>query len=639
MLKIGDLEFRNLEEQVRQNQSDIQYILQEEGVLNEFGIKVVGQVNSEEELPDAATYQGEYGDAYAVGTRTPYELFIYTRQFSGETGPQWFNIGYFPLSGPQGPIGPKGDTGPIALVYATIINSTRPLAPPMTLEFNSGYFNRSPQIGELFTFIYFYTGNATTYLCTGVVQTIQGTTVTASLGAYIKVTGPQGQQGEQGAQGEQGIQGIQGPQGPQGIQGPAGPGFQILGIVSAVNQLPDPSTVPDNQAYLVGTAAPYDLYVQVVPEGEAQQWVNAGQVTGIEGPQGPQGATGPTGPTALVTLYNYGINIEPVPGTTITENVTAFNRTPQIGERYFKQFYGIGSITGRSWLCIMTVQSISSGTTYTCRVNNAVETTGAEGKSFNWMGEWVSSNEYHENDVICYLNKLYINILAVNGSTTTPDADATHWQLMLEYDPPAVVSLTGTQGTLSASDWQTLQASDENYILCDNEIYKLADKQDTAGYRVYSHTGLDTTQNAAIKGITITISTLGWVATTIPVKPVTGIVKRYLHICELSAVANLVTYAYFMFFSSSNVAVNNSTNLRDRLYAEYATAILPASGFSIAPPFPGNVVGVKATNNLGQVEFRFSFESDSGSLGSSAWTYTSTMTNVTLTDIVIDLGA
>ena len=92
MLTFDGIEFRNLEEQVRRNQSDIKYILEEEGVLNQFGIKVIGQVTYSSDLPDPSTYKGEYGDAYAVGTKTPYQLYIFTRQFSGQTSPTWFNI-------------------------------------------------------------------------------------------------------------------------------------------------------------------------------------------------------------------------------------------------------------------------------------------------------------------------------------------------------------------------------------------------------------------------------------------------------------------------------------------------------------------------------------------------------------------
>ena len=79
MITIGDKQYRNLEEQVKKNMDDIQYILEEEGVLNEFGIKIVGQITPSSPLPDPDTYQGEYGDAYAVGTAAPYTIYIYTR--------------------------------------------------------------------------------------------------------------------------------------------------------------------------------------------------------------------------------------------------------------------------------------------------------------------------------------------------------------------------------------------------------------------------------------------------------------------------------------------------------------------------------------------------------------------------------
>lgn len=70
---------------------------------NLLGIRVIGAIDS---LPiPAGDY--EYGDAYMVGTETPYDMYIYTRP-DGEvhTEGYWFPIGKFPMPGPQGP---KGD--------------------------------------------------------------------------------------------------------------------------------------------------------------------------------------------------------------------------------------------------------------------------------------------------------------------------------------------------------------------------------------------------------------------------------------------------------------------------------------------------------------------------------------------------
>jgi len=87
MLAFGNKEFRNLQEQVLKNMDDIAAIEGGSMVIGEFGIKVVGQVESPDDLPDPETFEGEYGDAYLVGTQTPYDYYIYTRAFENEEYP------------------------------------------------------------------------------------------------------------------------------------------------------------------------------------------------------------------------------------------------------------------------------------------------------------------------------------------------------------------------------------------------------------------------------------------------------------------------------------------------------------------------------------------------------------------------
>ncbi len=200
-------------------------------MLNEFGITVIGIVDTPENLPTIYTYPTlEYGNAFAVGNSAPYELYIWTRAFSGQAEDFWFNIGLFPLAGPQGPKGDKGDKG------------------------------EKGDTGE--------TGP----------QGIQG------------IQGPVGPQGEKGATGSQGIQG---PTGPQGPKGDAGESFRIVATISSPSQLPTPTQSNKGQAYLVTIDGYNHLYV-VVGEDDLM-WVDAGQITGIEGPQGVAGPQGPTG--------------------------------------------------------------------------------------------------------------------------------------------------------------------------------------------------------------------------------------------------------------------------------------------------------------------------------------------------------
>ena len=116
MLKFGNREFRNLQEQVLKNMCDIQDIEQGATVLAAFGIKVVGQVNQVSDLPAPATYTGNLGDAFLVGTQAPYDYYIYAKAYDGQEQPAFYNLGQFPQPGPKGD---KGDAAGFGTVSAT----------------------------------------------------------------------------------------------------------------------------------------------------------------------------------------------------------------------------------------------------------------------------------------------------------------------------------------------------------------------------------------------------------------------------------------------------------------------------------------------------------------------------------------
>ena len=94
---------------------------------------------------------------------------------------------------------------------------------------------------------------------------------------------PQGPAGPQGLQGETGATGEQGP------KGDTGEGFKVLDYFSTVEKLNENVPNPEpGDAYGVGTAEPYDIYVY----GETAGWVNSGPLQGAQGPAGPQGEKG-----------------------------------------------------------------------------------------------------------------------------------------------------------------------------------------------------------------------------------------------------------------------------------------------------------------------------------------------------------
>lgn len=232
MLTINGKEFRNLEEQVLKNQSDIKFIKNEQGVLNQFGIKVVGEGADLLDLPSVENYkqsnpEWEYGDTYAIGTVPPYSLYVLTRANVSNAEDYWFDIGDFPAPGPKGDTGEPGPVGPAG---------ERGLQGP---------------------------------------QGIQGI---------------QGRTGAVGPVGPAGAQGVRGERGPMGLPGES---FRIIDILSSTSQLPTPTEDIRSNAYLIEIDGYNHLFVII---GDTTlEWFDAGSIEGIQGPQGVPGIQGPVG--------------------------------------------------------------------------------------------------------------------------------------------------------------------------------------------------------------------------------------------------------------------------------------------------------------------------------------------------------
>lgn len=241
IIKDGEV-LRNLTEQV----GFLTDIYNTNKVLASWGIKVVGRVDNDSQLPPAATYDGEYGDAYAVGQVPPYSFWIWTRPAIAGGLAYWFNYGPISIVGPQGPVGPQGKQGPQGA-------STKWYIAPAQVgaDLNVGDLLLDPKSGDVL--IYTEAGNW-------------------ALRGNIR-----GAQGLQGIQGPQGLRGEQGPQGPQGQRGDVGGFISIRGKISNADQLPTPASL-DNLtiAYLVGASEPYDLYIQIGETSDVATWNNVG---------------------------------------------------------------------------------------------------------------------------------------------------------------------------------------------------------------------------------------------------------------------------------------------------------------------------------------------------------------------------
>lgn len=292
MIKLNNVELRNLEEQVEKNKQDIQDFKDANQTIAEFGIYVQGILSNASLLPEVGV---NYGDAYLIGTTTPYDMRVWTR-VDGGAG-TWVDLGAFPLQGP------KGDRGEIGSIIAT--GNGDPTNTP-TRE-NDFYLNVTT--GELFKSVYVYIADTYGWQSVG------------------SLKGPRGERGERGYQGIQGpvgptgATGPIGPQGPQGIQGPVGPAFNVQGTLTSTAQLPTPTAEMQDKGYCYripdANSVPHIWIVQGSNEVGPFSWVDIG-VAGIQGQPGPAGVGIDTLTEVDFTLGNRNIQYDTIDGIKIS---------------------------------------------------------------------------------------------------------------------------------------------------------------------------------------------------------------------------------------------------------------------------------------------------------------------------------
>lgn len=173
MLKFGNKEFRNLEEQVEKNKEDIQNLAAGISAVMGFMPTVKGVYATADQIPE-----GSYntGDTFLIGSSTPYSVYIYT---ANDT---WQDIGQFPVAGPKGDKGEKGSQ----ILYGNT-------DPTVAIQANEGDYYINTTSGDWF------------------VKGVAAWSYALSL------------KGEKGERGERGLAGSQGPVGPAGPVGPVGP--------------------------------------------------------------------------------------------------------------------------------------------------------------------------------------------------------------------------------------------------------------------------------------------------------------------------------------------------------------------------------------------------------------------------------
>ena len=286
--------YLNLEKQVQKNKEDIEYIINQEGALNQFGLRVVGQVETISDMPTIQAYKQsnpnwEYGDAFMVGASKEEAtvvdvdnatLLVLTRANTIYPNDFWMNLGKFPKPGPVGPQGPQGEQG---------------IQGEHGLDVTSGAGLPTTQPPQGTTYI-----NATT----GDVYR-RYNNIWQLIGNIKGATGSIGPAGPQGKTGPIGQTGATGPQGPRGI------GVNILGTLTSTSQLPDPATVGKDSAYIIPADGVNHLWV--IEGTDNLVWTDFG-TAGI-GEKGDKGDAG----VGIDTMTNLDLTYG---NTTVTYNTT-----------------------------------------------------------------------------------------------------------------------------------------------------------------------------------------------------------------------------------------------------------------------------------------------------------------------------
>lgn len=236
--------YLNLEKQVQKNKEDIEYIINQEGALNQFGLRVVGQVETISDMPTIQAYKQsnpnwEYGDAFMVGASTEEAtvvdidnatLLVLTRANTVYPNDFWMNLGKFPKPGPVGPKGEQGEQGIQGVKGIGVMSGSS--NPTASAPATTTYINATT--GDVFV----YSGQQWD-----------------KIGNIKGATGSVGPVGPQGKTGPIGQTGATGPQGPRGI------GVNILGTLTSTSQLPNPTTVGKDSAYIIPADGVNHLWV------------------------------------------------------------------------------------------------------------------------------------------------------------------------------------------------------------------------------------------------------------------------------------------------------------------------------------------------------------------------------------------
>ena len=545
MIQLNNNQYRNLEEQVLWNKDTILDFINGEKTIAEFGITVLGILPDISYLPASGE---NYGDAYLIGTKTPYDMRVWTRNEANSTA-SWVDLGAFPLAGP------KGDRGEIG---STITASN---GNPSSVPTRAGDY---------------YINTATGYWFISV-ATDTGFGWSSPL---FTLKGEKGDRGEQGRVGPIGPQGPKGPAGPQGPVGPQGPkgdngtAYHLIGLYDKESDLP----APTEEMWARGDAAaikatPANLLYLIVKQNGQYLWVNMGPIGGT-GPKGDPGIGFDTLNTITTQSVNHllydgnGMNFDAQMQATLDDN-TVYD---------FGASYKVPIKPGNG----IAIDKNEAGDGFEVKVDPAKKYLSIDDISKDIPYKNKDTNEW---STISYTSGATPNTLVQRDSSS--DITAAHIYLTSwpsnnghaarVMEVGEAVYLTPPEGATSGElvSWQlstlnsyicSLNGGNYNnsWILLNKERYYPMSYEHQEGYKTYANVEYEN-NNFTIKTLTITLATKAWALNTLTLSP-----KLYMHNVAFSVLgggtftgvfisADSVAYTQETIVGKRSVSVYNST--------------------------------------------------------------------------------
>lgn len=540
MIQLNNNQYRNLEEQVLWNKDTILDFLNGEKTIAEFGITVLGILPDISYLPASGE---NYGDAYLIGTKTPYDMRVWTRNMADSTA-SWVDLGAFPLAGP------KGDRGAIG----------------STISFGYGNPTSIPTREQDY-----YINTATGYWFVS----DRNSEGSYSWFKQFSLKGEKGDRGEQGKigpvgpQGPQGVRGQQGPVGPQGPKGDDGIAYHLIGLYDKESDLPTPT----EEMWAGGDAAaikatPANLLYMIVKQNGQYLWTNMGPIGGT-GPKGDPGdgfgtlkAITTQGITQLAYDVEDGMRVDAQMQATL-DNSTAYDFEasykvpikPGDGIVIDKNEAGDGAEVkvdpNKKYL---SIDDISGGIAYKNTDTNEWDAVsyGPDAAAYRLVQRDANGDFAARRITVGYPGNLNqcARILEVgNYITITAPAGA-------------------TSGTLTSSQLGSLKAAvgyygeySNHYLLLNKERYYPMSYGHQDGYRTYANVEYENNY-FTVKTITVTLSTGAWVLNTLTPTP-----KLYMHNVVFTSISGATFTGVFI--SANNVAYTHETIVGKRSVSVY----------------------------------------------------------------------